>query len=118
MAFGWAAMGAAHATNERNSMKKRSLLKALFAAAFVCASAVLAEEAAPIKGNPDSKIYHKSTCKHYAAKGCTVEFKSEQAAVEAGYKPCKLCAAPKSEKKTEKKTETETTTEAESTATE
>lgn len=73
-------------------MKRRHLLKMMLAAGLVCATAVLGAEV--LKGNPDSKIYHKSTCKHYAAKGATVEFQSEAEAVKAGYKPCKKCGMP------------------------
>ena len=86
-------------------MKKRTLLKSLMAVALICASVSFAAEGIAVRGNKTSKIYHKPTCKHYAAKGSTEEFKSEAAAIEAGYKLCKRCSAPKAEKKTEKKTE-------------
>ena len=86
-------------------MNKRSLLKSLLAATLVCATITFAGEGAAIKGNPTSKIYHKPTCKHYAAKGSTAEFKTEAEAKKAGYKPCKQCGKPKKEtkKKTDKK---------------
>ena len=84
-------------------MKKRSALKILLAVAVICASAAVAGEGAVIKGNPKSKVYHKPACKHYNAKGCTVEFKSEAEARQAGYTACKICckaaAADKSTKK-------------------
>jgi len=88
-------------------MKKRNLLKALLAATLVCATATFAAEGPAVKGNPKSKIYHKPTCKHYTAKGTTVEFKSEADAKKAGYKGCKKCCPTKkkTEKKVEKKTE-------------
>lgn len=93
-------------------MKKRNLLKALLAATLVCATVVVAGEGtAAVKGNPKSKIYHKPTCKHYTAKGTTVEFKSEAEAKKAGYTGCKKCCPTKKktekpvEKKTEKKAE-------------
>lgn len=72
-------------------MKKRSVLKALLAVTLVCASVTFAGEGAAIKGNPKSKVYHKPACKHYAAKGSSVEFKSEAEAKKAGYTPCKIC---------------------------
>ena len=78
-------------------MNKRNWLKLVIAAAIVCTTAVYAAEPAPVKGNPDSKIYHKAACRHYTAKSSTKAFKSEPAAVKAGYKPCKQCAAPKTQ---------------------
>jgi len=84
-------------------MKKRSLLKILLATTLVCASMTFAGEGAVIKGNPKSKIYHKSACKHYSAKGSTKEFKSEAEAQKAGYKACKKCGEAKAGKKDVKK---------------
>jgi hypothetical protein len=80
-------------------MNKRNWLKLLIVAAIACTTAAHAAGPAPVKGNPDSKIYHKTACRHYAAKSSTKEFKSEGDAVKAGYKPCKQCAAPKAQKK-------------------
>ena len=52
-----------------------------------------------VKGNKTSKIYHKSACKHYAAKGSTETFASEATAQKAGYKICKQCGKTKAVKK-------------------
>ncbi len=84
-------------------MKKRTLLKGLLAATLVCATGAFAQEAAAVKGNPDSKIYHLPACQHYAAKGSTVAFKSEEEAKQAGYKPCRQCGKAQGEKGTGKK---------------
>ncbi len=84
-------------------MKKRSLLKIMLATTLVCTSMAFAEGGAAVKGNPNSKIYHKPVCKHYNAKGSTKEFKSEAEAKKAGYKACKQCSKPKVEKKAAKK---------------
>lgn len=78
-------------------MKRSTLLKTLLVGAIVCSTAVFAAESTAVKGNPDSKVYHKSSCKHYAAKGSTKEFASEAAAVKAGYKGCKKCSGKKKE---------------------
>ena len=72
-------------------MKKRSVLKTLLAVALVCASVTFAGEGVAVKGNPKSKVYHKPACKHYSAKGSTVEFKTEGEAKKAGYTGCKQC---------------------------
>ncbi len=88
-------------------MKKRNWLKLMAVAVVACSTAAFAQEASVsaktmVKGNPDSKIYHKSACHHYAAKGSSKEFQTEADAVKAGYKPCKQCAAPKKDKKDKK----------------
>lgn len=82
-------------------MKKRNWLKYVAMAMIACTLTTLAADSGPIKGNPDSKVYHKPACRHYDGKSVTKEFKSEAEAVKAGYKPCKQCAAPKKEGKKE-----------------
>lgn len=54
-----------------------------------CTGIALAE--AEYHGNPTTKIYHNSGCKHYNCKKCTVVFKSAKAAQKAGYRPCGIC---------------------------
>ena len=85
------------------SMNKRNWLKLMTIAAIACTTAGYAVAPAPVKGNPDSKIYHKAACRHYTAKSSTKEFKSEPEAVKAGYQPCKQCAGPNTQTKPEKK---------------
>ena len=80
-------------------MNQRNWLKLMIVAVFACTTAVYAAGPVPVKGNPDSKVYHKTACRHYTAKSSTKEFKSEPEAVKAGYKPCKQCAASKQENK-------------------
>ena len=75
----------------------------MIVAAIACTTAVYAADPAPVKGNPNSKVYHKATCRHYTAKSSTKEFKSEAVAVKAGYKSCKQCASPKAQSKPDKK---------------
>jgi methylphosphotriester-DNA--protein-cysteine methyltransferase len=85
-------------------MKKRSLLKMLLAATLVFTSVAIATGGAGVKGNPNSKVYHKPACKHYSAKGSTADFKSEDEAVKSGYKACKQCSkATATDKNTKKK---------------
>ena len=84
-------------------MKKRSLLRILLATTLVCASMAFAEGGAAVKGNPNSKVYHKPACQHYSAKGSTKAFKSEADAQRAGYKACKQCGKAKADKKDAKK---------------
>ncbi|MEZ7198189.1 Ada metal-binding domain-containing protein [Pseudodesulfovibrio karagichevae] len=42
-------------------------------------------------GNRDSHIFHRPGCRYYNCKHCVVNFASRQAALEAGYRPCKVC---------------------------
>ena len=79
-------------------MKKRTLLKTLMAAVLVCATATLAGEVTTVKGNPESKVYHKPDCRYYGAKSTTVVFKTEAEAQKAGYTACKRCGKAKAEK--------------------
>lgn len=84
-------------------MKKRCLLKTLVAAAMVCALTAFAGDGPAVKGNPNSKVYHLPACKHYNAKGSTVEFKSADEAQKAGYKACKVCGKTKTAEKSSQK---------------
>lgn len=42
-------------------------------------------------GNHKSMIFHRPGCRYYNCKKCTVEFSSRKDAINAGYKPCKIC---------------------------
>ena len=42
-------------------------------------------------GNTKSKIFHSPSCRHYNCKNCTMEFSDRQEAIDAGYRPCKIC---------------------------
>ena len=43
-------------------------------------------------GNVKSKIFHRPTCRYFNCKNCTAVFESREAAIEAGFRPCKICA--------------------------
>ena len=47
--------------------------------------------AAKYHGNTSSKIFHQSSCRYYDCKNCMREFNSREAAIAAGYRPCKVC---------------------------
>ena len=42
-------------------------------------------------GNTSSGIFHSSKCRYYGCKRCTAHFSSREAAIQAGYRPCKVC---------------------------
>lgn len=43
------------------------------------------------RGNPESKIYHNSSCRYYKSKSASKSFASPADAKAAGYRPCKVC---------------------------
>ena len=43
------------------------------------------------KGNPQTKIFHNSTCRYYKSKHSTILFKSAQEAILSGFRPCSKC---------------------------
>lgn len=75
-------------------MKKNFLKIFVFAAMLFSFTCIFAAE---IHCNPDTKTCHKSDCRYYNCKGCTKVFKSEEEALENGYKFCKVCSKEKKE---------------------
>lgn len=53
---------------------------------------IAAEDAALVyHGNTKSRIFHRPGCRYYDCAACTREFNSRQKAVDAGFKPCRIC---------------------------
>lgn len=55
-----------------------------------------APEAAPapdgaLKGNVKSKSFHLPGCRYYDSPDCAAAFADRREALDAGYKPCKVC---------------------------
>jgi len=42
-------------------------------------------------GNVSSKIFHRPSCRYYNCKNCTAVFNTREEAINAGYRPCKIC---------------------------
>jgi endonuclease YncB( thermonuclease family) len=42
-------------------------------------------------GNVKSNIFHRPGCRYYNCKDCTAVFRSREEAIEAGYRPCRVC---------------------------
>ena len=55
------------------------------------AKAKQAKTATKYSGNRKTHVFHRSSCRYYACKNCTVVFASRTNALKAGYKPCKVC---------------------------
>ena len=70
-------------------------MKRLWSAAVLSFGIILAgisnADAAELRGNPSSKVYHNSSCRHYKSKGASKVFASPAEAKAAGFKPCKVC---------------------------
>lgn len=45
----------------------------------------------PCHGNVKSRIFHAPACRYYRCKQCTRIFHSREAAINAGFRPCKQC---------------------------
>jgi len=65
-------------------------------AAAVCLAVLLAVGLAVAQGdvfhgNVKSHIFHRQGCRYFDCAACTVTFQSREAAVAAGYQPCKVC---------------------------
>ena len=52
---------------------------------------VSSAEAAGLRGNPSSKVYHTETCQLYKPTASTAIFNAEADAKAKGYSPCKAC---------------------------
>lgn len=42
-------------------------------------------------GNVNSHVFHESSCRYYNCKNCVQNFASQDEAINAGYRPCKIC---------------------------
>ncbi len=70
-------------------MRKTSLIVPVVVLFVVLAAAALAD--AVYHGNIRSRVFHQSGCRYYNCSNCTVEFTSREAAIRAGYRPCRIC---------------------------
>ena len=51
----------------------------------------VSEKAIIYHGNTSSHIFHRPGCRHYNCKNCTAVFHTREDAINAGYRPCKIC---------------------------
>lgn len=58
--------------------------------AMLAVGVAVAQEAL-FHGNAKSYIFHRQGCRFYACAACTAPFATREAAVAAGYHPCKVC---------------------------
>lgn len=74
----------------RRHPMRRIAAACLLGFALCGAAAVQAQDAA-FHGNVKSRIFHRPGCRYYDCGACTAAFPSREAAVAAGYRPCKIC---------------------------
>ena len=72
--MGWSYMGGGVVTQERtvggkNPLKNRSIRRA----------------------NPQTRLFHNSSCKHFKSQQSSIVFKSAQEAILSGFRPCSRC---------------------------
>ena len=72
-------------------MKRSTFLVASLSCALMLSAAMAVGAAAAYRGNVKSKVFHQSSCRHFNCKNCTVTFDTREAAIKAGYNPCKIC---------------------------
>jgi methylphosphotriester-DNA--protein-cysteine methyltransferase len=55
------------------------------------AAVSMAIAAGAYHGNIKSKIFHDADCRYFDCKNCVAVFDTRAEAIEAGYRPCKIC---------------------------
>lgn len=63
----------------------------VFAAPAQGSAPAVQQKGSGFRGNPASKVYHNSGCRYFNSKGSSKTFATQQEAVKAGYRPCKVC---------------------------
>jgi hypothetical protein len=77
--------------SQGDGMKKLAIIIAAVLSAALVSIAADAGTETTYKGNPDSKVFHKSGCRYYSNTNCTAVFSTSADAVKAGYSACKVC---------------------------
>ncbi len=62
-----------------------------FITLFASSVPVAGEPSVKYHGNRESLIFHRSSCRHFNCGNCTADFQNRDAAIAAGYRPCKVC---------------------------
>jgi hypothetical protein len=52
---------------------------------------VSAQAPSEYHGNLKTRVFHRPNCRYYDCPNCLKVFNSRGAAIEAGYRPCKVC---------------------------
>ena len=76
--------------NNRSTKKVLLFFLAIVLSVSIASGAVVGQSMI-YHGNTKSRIFHKPSCRYYNCKKCTTEFTTREAAISAGYRPCKVC---------------------------
>jgi len=57
----------------------------------VCGAAAALAQGLAYNGNVKTRIFHVQGCRYFGCAACTATFANREAAVQAGYRPCKVC---------------------------
>jgi methylphosphotriester-DNA--protein-cysteine methyltransferase len=74
----------------RTARRVSVLLMVAFLGIAVATGVVCAEKIV-YHGNTQSKVFHRPICRYYNCGNCTKKFNSRQEAIDAGYRPCRVC---------------------------
>jgi hypothetical protein len=72
-------------------VKINLIILAILLCSFSISGDVVVAKSVTYHGNTRSHIFHKPGCRYYNCRKCTAEFSSRDEAIEAGYRPCKIC---------------------------
>ena len=72
-------------------LRRAALCLGLATLLAASAAAVAAMAASSYHGNVQSLIFHAPHCRYYDCKACVAVFPTREAALKAGYRPCKVC---------------------------
>ena len=58
---------------------------------FLLLATVAVAAQAVYRGNVQTGIFHQQSCRYFSCNNCTAVFDSREAALQAGFRPCKVC---------------------------
>jgi methylphosphotriester-DNA--protein-cysteine methyltransferase len=72
-------------------LKRKNVVWLLILLALAMLVVTQALAGAVYHGNVKSGVFHGPNCRYFNCKNCTAVFNNRQAAIAAGYRPCKIC---------------------------
>ena len=72
-------------------MPRRKFTLPILAGLLLLLATVAVAAQAVYHGNTRTGIFHQPACRYFDCKQCTAVFDSREAALQAGFRPCKVC---------------------------
>ena len=72
-------------------MPRRKFTLPILAGLLLLLATVAAAAQTVYHGNTRTGIFHQQTCRYFNCKQCSAVFNSREAALQAGFRPCKVC---------------------------